>query len=124
LAALGRTDEALGYLHQAKVVMPDNPHIYLALATCYQEAGSDAKALEAYEQLGALGVYPDPPEMIKWATILERFHRSKEASMRLYMALEKGQQNEAIIQTIRQMAEKFKYQDVLQRLSEITKSSN
>jgi tetratricopeptide (TPR) repeat protein len=124
LAALGRTDEALGYLYQAKEVMPDNPHIYLAMATCYQKAGSDGKALEAYEHLGALGVYPDPPEMIQWAAILERFRRSKEASMRLYMALEKGKQNEEIIQTIRHMAEKFKYQDVLQRLKELTPSSN
>jgi tetratricopeptide (TPR) repeat protein len=124
LAALGRTDEALGYLHQAKEVMPNNPQIYLAMATCYQEAGSDAKALEAYEQLGSLGVYPDPPEMIKWAAILERFRRSKEASMRLYMALEKGKENEEIIRTIRQMAEKFKYQDILQRLREITQTSN
>ena len=100
LAALGRTDEALDYLHQAKEVMPDNPHIYLAMATCYQEAGNDAKALEAYEQLGALGVYPDPPEMIKWAAILERFHRSKEASMRLYMALEKSKYEARLVQTI------------------------
>ena len=124
LAALGRTTEALDYLQQAKVVMADNPHIYLAMATCYQQAGNDAKALEAYEQLGALGVYPDPPEMIKWAAILERFRRSKEASMRLYMALEKGKHDAKIIQTIQHHAEKYNYQDVLQRLREITKSSN
>ncbi|MFA4902603.1 MAG: tetratricopeptide repeat protein [Desulfobaccales bacterium] len=124
LAALGRTDEALYYLRQAKEVMPDNPHIYLAMATCYQEAGSDAKALEAYEQLGALGVYPDPPEMIKWAAILERFHRPREASMRLYMALEKSKHDERTVQTIQEMAEKYKYQDILQRIREITKSSH
>jgi tetratricopeptide (TPR) repeat protein len=123
LAALHRTDEALGYLNQAKEVMPDNPHIYLALATCHQQAGNDAKALEAYEQLGTLGVYPDPPEMIKWAAILERFRRPQEASMRLYMALEKGKHDEQTIQAIQQMAEKFKYQDVLQRLREISQSS-
>jgi tetratricopeptide (TPR) repeat protein len=124
LAALGRTDEALNYLNQAKNVMPDNPHIYLAMAACYQQAGNDAKALEAYEQLGALGVYPDPPEMIKWAAILERFHRSKEASMRLYMALEKGAHDPQIIQTIQHLAEKHNYQDILPRIREITESSN
>jgi tetratricopeptide (TPR) repeat protein len=124
LTALGRTGEALDYLRQAKEVMPNNPHIYLAMAACYQEAGSDAKALEAYEQLGALGVYPDPSEMIKWAAILERFRRSQEASMRLYMALEKGKHDEQIIQTIQQMAVKFNYHDVLQRIREITGSAN
>jgi tetratricopeptide (TPR) repeat protein len=124
LAALGRVDEALYYLNQAKEVMPDNPHIYLAMATCYQKSGSDAKALEAYEQLGALGVYPDPLEMIKWATILERFQRPREASMRLYMALEKSKHDERMVQTIQEMAEKYKYQDILQRLKEITQSSH
>jgi tetratricopeptide (TPR) repeat protein len=124
LAALGRIDEALHYLNQAKGVMPDNPHIYLAMAACYQRAGSDAKALEAYEQLGTLGVYPDPPEMIKWAAILERFHRPREASMRLYMALEKGRKDEQIVQTIQEIAEKFKYQDIIQRIREISNSSH
>lgn len=123
LAALGRTTEALDYLQQAKVVMADNPHIYLAMATCYQKAGNDAKALEAYEQLGALGVYPDPPEMIKWAVILEGFRRSKEASMRLYMALEKGKHDPHIIKMIQYQAEKYNYQDILQRIREITKLS-
>jgi tetratricopeptide (TPR) repeat protein len=124
LAALGRTTEALDYLQQAKVVMADNPHIYLAMATCYQQAGNDTKALEAYEQLGALGVYPDPPEMIKWAAILERLRRSKEASMRLYMALEKGKHEPQIIKMIQSQAEKYNYQDILQRIREISKFSN
>lgn len=124
LAALGRTDEALLHLSQAKEVMADNPHIYLAMATCYLKAGNDAKALEAYEQLGALGVYPDPPEMIKWAAILERFKRSREASMRLYMALERGSHDAEIVKTIQQVAEKYNYQEVLQRLRQITNSLN
>jgi hypothetical protein len=62
--------------------------------------------------------------MIKWAAILERFRRSKEASMRLYMALEKGKHDAQIIQTIQHQAEKYNYQDVLQRIREITKFSN
>lgn len=124
LAALGRTDEALTYLSQAKDVLADNPHIYLAMAACYQKAGNDAKALEAYEQLGALGVYPDPPEMIRWAAILERFQRSQEASMRLYMALERGKHDGQIVQTIQGLAEKYNYQDVLKRLRQLTKPSN
>jgi tetratricopeptide (TPR) repeat protein len=120
LAELGRTEEALLYLSQAKEVMADNPHIYLAMATCHLKAGNDAKALAAYEQLGALGVYPDPPEMIRWAAILERFHRSKEASMRLNMALERGRQDAQIVKAIQELAEKHNYQDVLQRLRETT----
>ena len=44
--------------------------------------------------------------------------------MRLYMALEKSKHDGQMIQNIQKVAEKFKYQDILQRIKEITQSAN
>ena len=88
LADTGRIDEALSYLQSAKDLSPEYPHIYLALAHCYNVAKNDIKAVEAYEKIGYLGGYPDPDGLVKWAQALERLKRPKEASRILYIAIE------------------------------------
>ncbi|MFH2058703.1 MAG: tetratricopeptide repeat protein [Pseudomonadota bacterium] len=122
LTDIGRTDEALSYLQQAKDLAPENMYIYLALAHFYTIAKDDVKTVEAYEKLGALGGYPDPDDLIKWALALERLKKTGEASrilsIALEVAIEKGQLK-GVISSIKSLSIKLSDQQLLDRIFEI-----
>lgn len=119
LADIGQIKKALSYLQSAKELLPENPNIYLAEAHCHNITKNDKKALEAYEKITALGYYPDPDELLKWANILQRLERLKEASKILIMTLEKSRENKQLMTAIRALAKKLGDQEILYRLDEI-----
>nr|NJM04055.1 tetratricopeptide repeat protein [Desulfobacula sp.] len=116
LADLGRINDALSSLESAKDLMPESPHVYLALAHCHHKAGNDLKALEAYEKLGSLGAYPDPDDLIKWAQILERVKRPEEAGRILHMAVDTWKSNEKEMENIKALAIKLDDQELLKKI--------
>jgi tetratricopeptide (TPR) repeat protein len=122
LTDIGRTDEALSYLQLAKDLSPENMYIYLALAHFYNVAKNDVKTVEAYEKIGALGCYPDPDDLIKWAQALERLKKPGEASrilsIAIEVAIEKGQEEE-VMNSIKALSTKLSNQQLLHRINEI-----
>ena len=121
LADTDRIDEALSYLQSAQNLSPEYPHIYLALAYCYNIAKNDVKAVEAYEKIGSLGGYPDPDDLVKWAQALERLKRPREASRILYIAIEKGKEKQ-VVDSIRALSIKLGDRQLLHRIDEIERS--
>nr|WP_320115015.1 tetratricopeptide repeat protein [uncultured Desulfuromonas sp.] len=122
LADSGQFDEALSFLHSAQELAPENPHVYLALAHCHCRARNDLKALEAYERLGALGVYPDPDDLVKWAEILERVNRSGEADRVLHIAVDTWKGDNDVLRRIKALAIKLDNQALLNKVEAVTKN--
>ncbi len=121
LADNGRTGDALAYLQTAKDLSPEDPHVHLAFAHCHYLDGKYAKTVASYETLGALGNYPDPHDLVKWAAALEQLNRSKEAARILSMAMEvainKGQKH--VIKNIKSLCAKLGDRQLMTRIEEI-----
>ncbi len=127
LADIGRIDEALSYLENARKLTPDDPYVYLALAHCYLLAKNDSKAVDAYEKISSLGSHPNPHDLVKWAEALYRLKRPREAARILYIALgdaANGQEIRGLMEKIKALSVKLNDQELFKRIDEVEKSKN
>lgn len=126
LAEEAGISEALSYLQTAKELLPEDPHIYLALARVHIVAKNDLETVRSFERLAELGAYPDPDDLVRWAEALDRLNRQNEASRILYMAIdvaEKQGKTKDVLNTIKILSTKLKDLELIERINEIERSN-